>query len=178
MPNIPLRNGGPKAHIAVIPADGIGKEVTPEGIKVIRAATAKRNRPIEFVEFDWGADKYLPRKSHSCGGVRNAPRRIRRHPLRRTRRPASSPTNTQPTSSSDCASNLTYVDARLGLLHDRLTPLADRTTKDINLIVFREIRRASMSALVASSRRGLKMNRRPGRRQFVQGRRTHHPPRL
>jgi len=59
MPNIPLRNGGPKARIAVIPGDGIGREVTPVAVQVIRAATAKRNRPLEFVEFDWGADKYL-----------------------------------------------------------------------------------------------------------------------
>jgi 3-isopropylmalate dehydrogenase len=59
VPNIPLRDGGPKARIAVIPGDGIGKEVTPVAVNVIRAATAHRNRPIEFVEFDWGADRYL-----------------------------------------------------------------------------------------------------------------------
>src|SRR5208337_4304702 len=62
MPYIPLRVGGPKARIAVIPGDGIGKEVTPEALKVIRAAISKRNRPIEFVELDWGADKYLQEK--------------------------------------------------------------------------------------------------------------------
>src|SRR5664279_3419954 len=59
VPNIPLRNGGPKARIAVIPGDGIGKEVTLEGVKAIRAATSGRNRPIEFIEFDWGADKFI-----------------------------------------------------------------------------------------------------------------------
>ncbi len=59
MPNIPLRNGGPQARIAVIPGDGIGREVIPVAVQVIRAATAKRNRPLEFVELDWGADKYL-----------------------------------------------------------------------------------------------------------------------
>ncbi len=109
MPNIPLRNGGPKARIAVIPGDGIGKEVTPEAVKVIRAATAKRNRPLEFVEFDWGADKYPQRKSHPAGGRRrNAPRRIRCHPLRCAWR---SPRALQParraTFSSACASSST-----------------------------------------------------------------------
>ena len=59
VPVTPLRSGGPKARVAVIPGDGIGKEVTPEALKVIRVATSKRNRPIEFVEFDWGADRYL-----------------------------------------------------------------------------------------------------------------------
>ena len=37
---MPLRWGGEAARIAVIPGDGIGKEVTPEAVKVIRAATA------------------------------------------------------------------------------------------------------------------------------------------
>jgi len=56
---LPLRSGGSAARIAVIPGDGIGKEVTPEAVKVLRAATAAGKRALEFVEFDWGADKYL-----------------------------------------------------------------------------------------------------------------------
>src|SRR6266446_1341538 len=59
LPGIPLRNGGTAARIAVIPGDGIGKEVTPEAVKVLRAVTASAKRPMEFLEFDWGADKLL-----------------------------------------------------------------------------------------------------------------------
>ena len=62
MPKTPLRQGGPAARIAVIPGDGIGKEVTPEAVKVLRAVTSAGGRNIEFVEFDWGADKYLARR--------------------------------------------------------------------------------------------------------------------
>jgi len=51
-----MRKGGPNARIAVLPGDGIGKEVTPESIKVLRAAV---KRPLEFVALDWGADKFL-----------------------------------------------------------------------------------------------------------------------
>ena len=59
----PLREGGLAARIAVIPGDGIGKEVTPEAIKAIRAVIDSRSnvagsnietsarRQIEFVEF-------------------------------------------------------------------------------------------------------------------------------
>src|SRR5439155_20831778 len=54
-----MRSGGATARIAVIPGDGIGKEVTPEAVKVIRAAVMSARRQIEFVEFDWGADRYL-----------------------------------------------------------------------------------------------------------------------
>jgi 3-isopropylmalate dehydrogenase len=44
-----------KKRIAVIPGDGIGQEVIPQALKVIRATSA----PVEITEFDWGADRYL-----------------------------------------------------------------------------------------------------------------------
>jgi len=42
-------------RIAVIPGDGIGKEVIPEAVKVLSAVGAE----VETVPFDWGADRYL-----------------------------------------------------------------------------------------------------------------------
>ncbi len=45
----------PNKRIAVIPGDGIGQEVIPQALKVIRASGAA----IEISEFDWGADRYL-----------------------------------------------------------------------------------------------------------------------
>jgi 3-isopropylmalate dehydrogenase len=45
----------PKKKIAVIPGDGIGKEVIPQGIKVLEASGA----PLNLTYFDWGADRYL-----------------------------------------------------------------------------------------------------------------------
>ncbi len=42
-------------RIAVIPGDGIGKEVIPQAIKVMQAAGAN----ITLTLFDWGADRYL-----------------------------------------------------------------------------------------------------------------------
>ena len=44
-----------KHRIAVIPGDGIGKEVIPQAVQTIQATGA----PVEFTEFDWGADRYL-----------------------------------------------------------------------------------------------------------------------
>jgi len=44
-----------KKKVAVIPGDGIGKEVIPQAVKVIRASGA----PVELTYFDWGADRYL-----------------------------------------------------------------------------------------------------------------------
>jgi isocitrate/isopropylmalate dehydrogenase len=44
-----------KKRIAVIPGDGIGKEVITQAVKVIEASGAA----VAFTEFDWSADRYL-----------------------------------------------------------------------------------------------------------------------
>src|SRR5207253_7291142 len=41
--------------IAVVPGDGIGKEVIAAALRVMQAAQA----PVEFTHFDWSADRYL-----------------------------------------------------------------------------------------------------------------------
>src|SRR6202051_3590511 len=46
-------------RIAVIAGDGIGKEVIPQGVRVIEAAGAA----VELTSFDWGADRYLADKT-------------------------------------------------------------------------------------------------------------------
>lgn len=46
-------------RIAAIPGDGIGKEVIPEGQKVLHAIAAKNSGlTFEFESFDWGGDYY------------------------------------------------------------------------------------------------------------------------
>src|SRR5438309_6707148 len=42
-------------RVAVVPGDGIGKEVIPEAVKVIAATKA----PVEPTPFDWSAERYL-----------------------------------------------------------------------------------------------------------------------
>ncbi len=46
---------GTHKKIAVIPGDGIGKEVIPQAVKVMHATGAA----VEFTQFDWSADRYL-----------------------------------------------------------------------------------------------------------------------
>ena len=137
----PRRWGGPSARIAVIPGDGIGREVTPEAVKVLRAATAARKRPLEFVEFDWGADKYLKEGVSLPPGavemLRDEFDAILFGALGDPRVPSNQ-------HAADILLGLRfkldlYVNARpVELLHDRLTPLRDRGMKDVRLIVFRE----------------------------------------
>lgn len=51
-----------KRHkIAVIPGDGIGREVIPEGLRVVEAAAGKFGIDIEFSHFDWSCAEYYTR---------------------------------------------------------------------------------------------------------------------
>ncbi len=46
-------------HIAVIPGDGIGKEVMPEGVRVLDAAARKFGFTLSLDHFDWNCDRLL-----------------------------------------------------------------------------------------------------------------------
>lgn len=46
-------------RIAVIPGDGIGTEVVPEGLKVLKAAARRFGFQIEQATFPWGCEHYL-----------------------------------------------------------------------------------------------------------------------
>ncbi len=45
-------------RIACIPGDGIGKEVVPEGVRVLSAAAARFDFGIDWVDFDWSCETY------------------------------------------------------------------------------------------------------------------------
>ena len=137
----PLRDGGQAARIAVIAGDGIGKEVTPEALKAIRAAVTSARRPIEFVEFDWGADKFLREGITLPGGavemLSNEFDAILFGALGDPRVPSNQ-------HAADILLGLRfkldlYVNARpVELLHERLTPLRDRKEQDVRIMVVRE----------------------------------------
>ncbi len=141
MANVSLRRGGPKARIAVIPGDGIGKEVIPQAVKVIRAATSSGNHQLEFVDFDWGADKYLREGVALPAGavemLRDEFDAILFGALGDPRVPSNQ-------HAADILLGLRfkldlYVNARpTELLHERLTPLRGRAEKDIRFMVVRE----------------------------------------
>lgn len=48
-------NAANTKRIAIIPGDGVGKEVIPQAVKVMQAAVDV----LELTTFDWGADRYL-----------------------------------------------------------------------------------------------------------------------
>ncbi len=47
------------AHrVAIIPGDGIGKEVVPEGMRVLEAASARFGFALEWKTYDWSCENY------------------------------------------------------------------------------------------------------------------------
>jgi 3-isopropylmalate dehydrogenase len=128
-------------RIAVIAGDGIGKDVTAEAVKVLEAVAAGSGRRLELVRLPWSADHYLatgetlPADGYrmlrddfgaifvgALGDPRVPDNRHARDILLGTRFELDLYVNYRP----------------VRLLHDRLSPLKDRTRKDIDFVVFRE----------------------------------------
>ena len=45
----------PTQRIAIIPGDGIGREVMPEGQRVLAAAVTRFGLPLDFTPIDWAS---------------------------------------------------------------------------------------------------------------------------
>src|SRR5687767_6639373 len=62
-------------RIAVIAGDGIGREVMPEGVRVLEAAGAKHGLRLQWQEFSWSSDWY---KTHGRMCPEDAPDTLRK----------------------------------------------------------------------------------------------------
>src|SRR5712671_195108 len=141
---MPLNHGekiSTTKRIAVIPGDGIGPEVTHEAVKVLKAATSSRGAPLEFTEFDWGAERYLrdgtTLPAEAVAMFRREYDAILFGAVGDPRVP----------SNKHAADILLGLRAKLDLfvnlrpvelIDAALTPLRDRDTSDINFVVLRE----------------------------------------
>lgn len=128
-------------RIAVIPGDGIGKEVTREGVKVLESACASTGQKLAFTHFDWGADRYLKDGTTLPADAVQMFQREFDAVLFGAVGDPRVPSNQH---AADILLGLRfkldlYVNARPCVLFDRrLTPLRDRAERDINFMVFRE----------------------------------------
>jgi 3-isopropylmalate dehydrogenase len=131
----------PKKRIAIIPGDGIGKEVIPEAVKVLKSAAAAGGHELSLTEFDWGADRYLRDGTTLPDDAVEMFHRDFDAILLGAMGDPRVPSNIH---AADILLGLRfkldlYVNARPCVLFDRrFTPLRDRTEKDVNFIVFRE----------------------------------------
>ncbi|HTZ98946.1 MAG TPA: isocitrate/isopropylmalate family dehydrogenase [Candidatus Aquilonibacter sp.] len=125
----------------MIPGDGAGKDVIPEAAKVLKAAAAKTGREVELTEFDWGADRYL---RDGTTLPPDAPEMFRREYDAILLGALGDPRVPDNQHGADILLGLRfkldlYANVRPCILFDRrLTPLKDRTEKEIQITVFRE----------------------------------------
>jgi len=128
-------------RIAIIPGDGIGKEVIAEAVRVVEAAETAFGFSIEKTAFDWGADRYLcDGTSLPDGAVEMFQNEYDAILLGAVGDPRV-PDNRH---AADILLGLRfkldlYVNLRpVKLLADSLTPLKGRTCADIDFVVLRE----------------------------------------
>ena len=137
---MPERAGSAK-RIAVIPGDGVGKEVIPEAVKILKAAAKKGGRELTLTEFDWGADRYLRDGTTLPADAVEMFRRDFDTILLGALGDPRVPDNRH---AADILLGLRfkldlYANERPCVLFDsRLTPLKNRTEKDVNFWVIRE----------------------------------------
>ena len=86
-----MKGNHEKHSIAVIAGDGIGKEVMPEGVRVLDAAARKFGLPLAFDHFDWSCDNYDKHGWWMPPDWKRQDRAARLHLLRRDRLAAKVP---------------------------------------------------------------------------------------
>ena len=128
-----------KARIAVIPGDGIGPEVINEAVRLLKRARETHGLELEFVHFDWGAEKFLREGvSLPAGGLEMLAGEFHAILAGAFGDPRV-PSNQH---AEDILLGMRrgldlYINLRpVRLLHPRLSPLRD--ARDIDFVVFRE----------------------------------------
>jgi 3-isopropylmalate dehydrogenase len=128
-------------RIAVIPGDGIGRDVTTEALKVLRAVSDASNRPLELETLPYGADHYLATgETIPPGGYA----RLRDDYDAIFIGAVGDPRVPDQRHARDILLGIRfeldlYANYRpIRLLDERLCPLKGRTPRDVNFVVFRE----------------------------------------
>jgi 3-isopropylmalate dehydrogenase len=128
-------------RIALLPGDGVGKEVIAEAARALNAVAAAGGRKLEMTELDWGADRFLRDGTTLPEGGEQMLRDKFDAVLLGALGDPRVPSNKH---AADILLGLRfkldlYINARpVELLDASLTPLRDRHPRDINFMVFRE----------------------------------------
>ncbi len=127
--------------IAVIPGDGIGKDVTAEAVKVLEAAAERWHLPLELVHLPWDADRYLETGLTLPEGALED---FRDHYAAIFIGAYGDPRVPDMKHAADILLGIRfgldlYVNFRPVKLYDpRFCPLKDKTEADVDFVVFRE----------------------------------------
>jgi len=127
--------------IAVIPGDGIGPEVTREGIKILSYLNERSRLGLELVTFDWGADTYLATGVSLPAGALDD---LRKNFAAIYLGAIGDPRVADMQHARDIILGLRfgldlYVNCRpVRLLHESICPIKGQGTEDVDFVIFRE----------------------------------------
>ncbi|MBB4636527.1 isocitrate/isopropylmalate dehydrogenase family protein [Longimicrobium terrae] len=129
------------AKVAVIPGDGVGKEVTREALKALRAVLDGSGFDLDLVEWPHGADRYLETgeaiTDAEFDDLRQNYQAILLGALGDARVPGNEHAR-QILLGMRFRLDL-FVNFRpVRLFHERLTPLRDKGPDDVQMVIFRE----------------------------------------
>jgi len=128
-------------RIAVIPGDGIGPEVIQQAVRVLDHLQETTDLKLEFVNFDWGAERFLKDGVTLPDGALEMLSNDFDAILAGAFGDPRVPSNKH---AEDILLGMRrgldlYINLRpVRLLHERLTPLQNRKVADIDFVVFRE----------------------------------------
>ncbi len=128
-------------RIAVIPGDGIGKDVTVEAMRVLDAAVQRFDLPIETESFPWDADRYLDTGETLPEGMLD---RFRDEYAAVFIGAFGDPRVPDMKHAADILLGIRfgldlYINLRPIRVYDpRLCPLKDKTPEDIEMVILRE----------------------------------------
>jgi 3-isopropylmalate dehydrogenase len=128
-------------RIAVLPGDGIGKDVTAEATKILEAAADAWKLPLELVHFPWDADRYLATGETLPAGALDD---FRHNYAAVFIGAYGDPRVPDMKHAADILLGIRfgldlYINLRpIKLYDDRLCPLKGKTRRDVDMVIFRE----------------------------------------
>ncbi|HET8647056.1 MAG TPA: 3-isopropylmalate dehydrogenase [Vicinamibacteria bacterium] len=131
----------PDLRIAVVPGDGIGVDVTAEGVKALTAVAEASGRTARLQSFDWGAETYL---RTGVALPEDALDMLQENFDAILFGAVGDPRVPDNKHAADILLGLRfrldlYVNHRpVKLLHEKLCPLKGASVADVDLVVFRE----------------------------------------
>src|SRR5215213_4598090 len=144
-------------RIAVIPGDGIGPEVVREAVRVLKHFQDTKAVELEFVDFDWGAEKFLRDGVSLPAGALEMLTAKFDAILAGAFGDPRVPSNKH---AEDILLGMRrgldlYINLRpVRLLNERLTPLKGRSADDIDFVIFRENTEGAYSGMGGFLKRG------------------------
>ena len=147
----------PVPKIAVVPGDGIGREVIDEGLRVLRALDASLGLSLQFEHFDLGAERYLRDGTTLPADVLHRFRTEFQAIFLGALGDPRVPSNVH---ARDILLGARfeldlYVNLRpIQLLDARYCPLKDKTPADVDIVVFRENTEGSYVDIGGQFKRG------------------------